>query len=571
MSKRVTKTLYTAKFYESPSSSESTRPTSSKSQQPSAYLEKLFHAHVALNQMEEVPQTPRPENTERVNTLRQRVVDAYNATNGNPASGKWGLLVNLLRTGTAKGNYRYINTRTDAVPLEPPEGWLLAETEDEWLAWERKRKREQPLLEKKQEEERLLKEKVETWKRHLGTDLDDQMPDSSPMLDEVPESPSPIQSKKPLPPSDGNKLPSKSATSSRPPNSRTRVIAEVQEALFPPSFPSNLNTSTPVTRQKPSPIELVPSSSPILSPPTKHIDLPGPSKPTTSSSSTPFSSPTKNPRVYGRPRPLESPLKRARSSSPTPNTAAKKLRTDPSPPASGSAPAASPPSKKPASKMPYTPPRNTLPKLQDLIAASAQKQKSKAKSKEKGKAKAKPALSSNPPSKSPEEARSTSRSSEELRQRGTETRIGAAVINWDATLEKMNANHTGAAAASPTKSLSSIADSNSLESPQEPNSMDMPDFSNGAPFDPIGASTQPMGMLGSESMGTTERGARGFGQPDDFGFPMRYESQLDVESHMQGVEDLLDADVGGYTGPWMGAGSDDDEQWGGNVNLDSSP
>jgi len=148
------------------------------------------------------------------------------------------------------------------------------------------------------------------------------------------------------------------------------------------------------------------------------------------------------------------------------------------------------------------------------------------------------------------------------------------VINWDATLEKMNANHTGAGAASPTKSLSSIADSNSIESPQG-SGMDLPNFSHGEPFDPLAASTQPMGLLGGEeSLGTTERGGRGFGQPDDFRYPMPYESQMDVESNMQGVEELLDADVGGYTGPWMGAGSDgdEDEQWGGrNGNIGSSP
>ncbi|KAF7330437.1 hypothetical protein MVEN_02482500 [Mycena venus] len=213
--KRVVKTLYTAKFYESPSSSESTHPPSSKPQQPSAYLEKLFHAHVALNQMEEVPSSrpnsPDQAHTDRVEALRQKVVDAYNATNGNPASGKWGLLANLLRTGSAKGKYRYVNTRTDAVPPQPgPEGWLLAENEEEWLAWENARKLEQPLLNKKRKEEQLLKEKVETWKRDIA-DVDDVMPDASPTL-EVPEPSLPSKSKKSAPASDEIKSPSKTAT-----------------------------------------------------------------------------------------------------------------------------------------------------------------------------------------------------------------------------------------------------------------------------------------------------------------------------------------------------------------------
>ncbi|KAF8207589.1 hypothetical protein K438DRAFT_1815267 [Mycena galopus ATCC 62051] len=591
-SKRVVKTLYTAKFYESPSSSESTRPSPP---QPSVYLEQLFHAHVSLNQMKEVPPSPPHDEaqTERVEALRQKVVDAYNAANGNPASGKWGLLANLLRTGTGKGKYRYINTRTDAVPPEqPPEGWLLAETEEEWNAWEKKRKRrnQHPVLDKKQLEEqakdRLLMEKVESWKRHISSD-DPEIPGSSPMPDEVPESsPMPIKSKKSFLSSDAPKTLSKNATtSSRAPNSRTRVVSEVQEPLFPPSFPANLPTSTPLLRSKPSPIELVPSSSPILSPPKRRGDLPRPSKPSTSKispaeedvpSSSPLSSPPKVSRVYGRGGPSQSQLKRARSSSPTPHTTTKKIRAAPSAPVSGSAPAASPPFKA-VYKTPVTPPRNALPKLEDLIAASAQKQKSKAKAKEreKGKAKVQPAQKSNPSSKSPEDTRSTSQSSEERRRhRELEAGIsvvGNAVINWDETLEKMTANHVGAGDVSPTKSLSSIADSNSLESPQN-SGMDLPNFSSGAPFEPMGASTQPMGMLGEESLGTTERGERAFGQPNDFGYPMRYESQMDVESNMQGVEELLDADVGGYTGPWMRAGSDGDEdaQWDGR-NIDSSP
>jgi hypothetical protein len=208
-----------------------------------------------------------------------------------------------------------------------------------------------------------------------------------------------------------------------------------------------------------------------------------------------------------------------------------------------------------------------------LIAASAQKQKSKAKAKEreKGKGKAKEKRPSQKPQSksSPVESASTS---EERLEAGI-GRMGDAVINWDAALEKMMVNQVGDGAVSPTKSLSSIDGSNSLESQ---NSRDLPDFSHDVPFDPQGASTQPMGRLeAGESLGTTERGARGFGQPVDFSsYPMRYESQMDVESNMQGVEELLDADVGRYTGPWMGAGpdGDEDEQWGGRGGqIDSSP
>ncbi|KAF7375036.1 hypothetical protein MSAN_00389700 [Mycena sanguinolenta] len=641
MSKRIGKTLYTAKFYESPPSSESTRPSPP---QPSAaaYLKSLFQTHVALNQMPEVPpsepSSPGSDHAQRVEELREKVLDAYNAAGGNPASGKWGLLSNLLRTSASKGKYRYINTRTDAVPPEPgPDGWLLAENEDEWFEWEEKRKREQqpsyrkrkeaeekqrqeeqdddqpvqrpskkrkeledkhsqeeqdeeqelqqPLSrkrkeieDKQQQEERdknqQLKEKVEIWKRDIPT---------SPI--EIPESPPPpakAKTRATKTSSDGIQSASKSAaSSSRQQNSRTRAISDVQEPLLPPSFPADLHTSTPLLRQKPSPIELVPSSSPLLSPVNKRVDLPGPSKPSASSSklspvqdvvssSSPLSSPPKVSRVYGRRQPSESPLKRARSSSPTPRTAAKKIRAIPSPPESSSAPAASP-SFKPASKAPVTPPRNTLPTLVDLIAASNQKRKSEARVKAKERERAKATVKekrSEPPSKSPKDIRSNSSFSEERRQQRELETVGNAVINWEANWEKMAANHTGAGDVSPSKSLSSIAGSNSVESPEE-SKMDLPNFSQGAPFEPLGTSTQPMGLLGGESLGTTERGERGFGQ-NDFVDLMRYDSQMDVESNLQGVEKLLNADVDGYTGPWMGAGSDGgDEQWGG--NIDSSP
>ncbi|KAJ6494670.1 hypothetical protein C8R47DRAFT_1116731 [Mycena vitilis] len=566
MSKAPVKTLYTAKFYEPASSSES--GASSFKPQPSVYVEKLFKTHVALNHMEEVPDSrpnlPDRAHNERVETLRKRVLDAFHAANGNPSNGKWSLLANLLQTGTAKGKYRYINTRTDAVPPQPgPEGWLLAETEEEWLAWEQKRKQEQrSVQDKKREDDELLKEKVETWKRDIEV--------------EVPESPDDVLdfSSSPAKPPDGTKPSSKS---------HARSIGDLPEDFIPPSFPSDLKTSTPhtVARRKASPIELVPSSSPLSSP-TKSVGLRRPTFPNHKvpalplrlssadevPSSSPLSSPPKNSRVYGRPRASESPLKRARSSSPTPLKAVKKPRTVlplAVGQASGSTPAVSSASVKPLFQAPSTPPRNTLPKLEDLIAASAQKSKAKAKERERGKGKingkhrvhdAKPR--SKTPVKSP--------SSEERLEAGIDV-MGDAVINWDATLERMSANHDGDV--SPTKSLSSINESNSLESQ---NSMDLPNFSHGEPFDPQGGSTQPMGRLeAGESLGTTERGGRGFGQPVDFGFPMRYESQMDVESNLQGVEDFLDADVhvGGYTGPWMPAGMDEDEQWGG--QIDSSP
>jgi hypothetical protein len=178
------KSLYTARFFETPSSSESTHPPSSKPQ-PSAYLEGLFQTHVALNQMSEIPDSSAEKvDPERVEALRKQVVDAFNAAK-NPASGKWGLLANLLQTGTAKGKYKYVGTTADALPPEPgPDGWLLADTEEEWLEWEEKRKEERRLAgieeQKRRNADQKLKDKIETWKRSV-----DPIPESDihPILD----------------------------------------------------------------------------------------------------------------------------------------------------------------------------------------------------------------------------------------------------------------------------------------------------------------------------------------------------------------------------------------------------
>ncbi|KAJ7494616.1 hypothetical protein B0H11DRAFT_2276812 [Mycena galericulata] len=581
MSKNAaSKTLYTARFFEAPSSSDSTRPSSSKPQ-PSAYLNRLSETHIALNHMEEVPDsrsnTPEQADLDRVEALRAEVAKAFNDAKGNPASGKWGILANLLQTGTSKGKYRYINTRTDVAPPEPgPDGWILAETEEEWFAWERRRKAELLKVKKKKEEELAL----EAQRREEEMALEAQRKDEEDRLKEVKRLEDERLKEKVKTWQRSVNADGMKASSSRPskstksvPSDDPKPIAELPESFLPPSFPSNLETSTPVAvnRHKPSPIgkELVPSSSPPLSSPIKkRPDVPKPSwdSPTKLSvadevpSSSPLSSPPKNSRVYGRPRPSESPLKRPRSPSPSPVVAKKSRPVLPSPPApdSGSGPSMSRTPSKPDSKPPVTPPRSTLPKLQDLIAASAQK---KSMTKGKGKAKEKPrpkpkSPSPEPPSpqvKEEDEDEADEEEAEERRRLDLEAGIDVMeqdVINWDHTLEQMS-----------TKLAENAHGS-------------MPHFSNGEAFDPQGASTQPMGRLegAGESAGTA-RG--GFGQPQDFGFPMTYESQMDVESNMQGVEELLDADVGGYTvgGPWMGTGpdkEDDDEHWGGG-QIESSP
>ncbi|KAJ7052587.1 hypothetical protein C8F01DRAFT_1170517 [Mycena amicta] len=497
-------TLYTARFYETPSSSDaSSKP--SKPSDTAYYLERLFDTHAALQRMDEVPSSrpTTPDTLKFKKTLATAAKQAYQDAKGNPASGQWGILVNLLQTTAVRGRYKYIETRDDVAPPQPgPDGWPeIPATEEEWFAWEKRYK-----------EQRDLKAKVESWKQ----DIDDD---------------------------DGSHV-------NEPPIPRN--ISDVPEIPFlPPSFnPAHLTTSTPPVvhnRRQPSPIVLAPSSSPLT-------PL---AKPSAAPSQTPTSSP-RNTRVYGRSRVLESPPKRQRSPSPMEESPPKKARV------AASSPAVPPslPKKTPfkvISRPPFTPPRSNLPKLTDLIAASEQKRRLKGK----GKAKEKPqSLASSKPKASRPNSTSPKQQDDgdgDARMEANIEEMADKLINWAATAEERAAMIP--AVPSPTKSLSSIDGSNSVDSQDS-----SPKFSQ---FDPQAVSTQPLSRLeAGESLGTTER-LRGFGQPDDdmdFGFPMRYESQLDVETNLQGVKKLLDEDVGGYTGPW----GHDDEQWDARADIPPS-
>ncbi|KAF7312353.1 hypothetical protein MIND_00248400 [Mycena indigotica] len=484
-------TLYTARFYETPSSTDT---SGSSKQTGKAYLDRLFDIHAALQKVDEVPRSrPTTPDSERVESLEQQVKLAYKDANGNPASGKWGVLVNLLRTSSSRAKYKYIETQADVLPPEPgPEGWPeLPATEEEWFAWEKKR-----------EESKALQAKVESWKQDIDVD-------ASIHVNDPPRPPSKI---------------------------KPRSITTIPEtAYFPPSFPSHLETSTPLpaNRRQPSPIVLAPSSSPLERYTSKRPPTPiaGPSKPV----------------IHPPPpSPKDSLTKRQRSSSPIEqdDVPAKKARI------SSTSPSVSPASKKIAYRQPVTPPR-PLPHLTDLLAASEKKRKLQ----DKGKAREKPIsfASSKPksfrrfkttPPKLATHVEPVEASAEEMADN---------MINWEAAAEEQLALIPPVP--SPTKSLSSIDGSNSIESQDS-----LPKY------DPPNASTQPLSRLeAGSSLGTTER-YRGFGQPQDFGFPIRYESQMDIESNMQGVDKLLDDDVGGYTGPW----GEDDEQWDARADVPTS-
>jgi len=177
-----TKTLYTPVFYSpehSLSSSISTPMTFSAkptSKTYSAYLDYLSRTHVALAQIvKEVPPSrhgsPMTEGEEedvyvdvdseaRVEALRERVRDGFEVAGGEPADGKWGLLVQLLRTGCTRGRYRWMRTRADGEAAKSGSGWVLANTEAEWFE-----------LERRMEEEERVTRKVESWKRKVDIDV----------------------------------------------------------------------------------------------------------------------------------------------------------------------------------------------------------------------------------------------------------------------------------------------------------------------------------------------------------------------------------------------------------------
>ena len=120
--------------------------------------------------------------------------------------------------------------------------------------------------------------------------------------------------------------------------------------------------------------------------------------------------------------------------------------------------------------------------------------------------------------------------------------------------EDAYAMNTDIGDASPTKSLSSLAGSDS-DSDSQPGSPLMPSFTHDAEesFNPICSSTQmPFGvardgMLGTGSIGGGSVGigtGTGFGRTSSgFGFGMGYNSQFDVEGEVDRVSELLERDV----------------------------
>lgn len=176
VSKPAAKTLYTPVFYGATPSSSASTSTSGLSKAafptPTAYLDYLSRAHISIAQIvQEVPTSRHGSPSEqeddeytrreaRIEELRQEVRKAYDLACGDPADGKWGLLVQLLRMGVTRGRYRWVGARADGI-ARSGDGWLNARTEAEWLEWE-----------KKKAEEDRLKRKVESWKKRVDAHAD---------------------------------------------------------------------------------------------------------------------------------------------------------------------------------------------------------------------------------------------------------------------------------------------------------------------------------------------------------------------------------------------------------------
>ncbi|KAF8228971.1 hypothetical protein L208DRAFT_1459984 [Tricholoma matsutake] len=286
----------------------------------------------------------------------------------------------------------------------------------------------------------------------------------------------------------------------RPPR---RGIADISEESFlPPSFQdSKLQTSTPNKpggRRKPSPIPEVPPSSPLSSPPnTRTYGRQRATPPSSSSLSQLPSTPTRNPTT----------TKRLRSRSPAGNHALKKARTmPPLTSSSGPLPPSTPPPAPAVEKggAVITPKRpGQLPTLTELLASAKQAKIAKLAS-----SKRIERMISGPPVPPPtdsragearkEKERSQAREEQRLQDKGKE-RMDAGGISfpttnstWDALKEKLNTNLYEAA--SPAKSLSSLAasDSGSDDEDEDYMNIDM-DLTHGEGFNPPLASTQAQG------------------------------------------------------------------------------
>ncbi|KAG7453191.1 uncharacterized protein BT62DRAFT_1070846 [Guyanagaster necrorhizus] len=413
---KPSKTPYTPVFYSSPFSSSMSSSVASGHRSPSIYLDQLSQYHLALAGLEEIPASDcgtdfDDDAQHRVRALRDRVIEALEYSNGDPADGKWSRLKDLLRLRSTTAGKRWIGVRADGLEASPgPGGFLLVDTEEQWFEWEKRR-----------EAEKMLKSKVENWQKDVIVHADPTLDDMEPLPGrEKSRSKSKENAEVDVPAAKSNskgasktdssatnapksgdiKDPSplgfnvskrRGATKKRPsaaPKDKSDDIyapgngdvsmvsaakiniSDVSEtAFFPPSFPTGLETSTPpdLVRKKPPPIILVPSSSPSSSPNTKPPPL------STDISTSPERSGTHR-RQASSPIPG---LTLLRQHSTTPDRPSKRMRAEP--PSSGSSnitpqleasPLADLVARKHQTATPTTPQAKPLPTLSELLASA---------------------------------------------------------------------------------------------------------------------------------------------------------------------------------------------------------
>ncbi|KAF9460911.1 hypothetical protein BDZ94DRAFT_1265033 [Collybia nuda] len=328
-------------------------------------------------------------------------------------------------------------------------------------------------------------------------------------------------------------------------------IADISETSFlPPSFPSQLPTSTPNDktdrRQKPPPIPLFPASSPLSSPPNVRT------------------SPRSKTYLYATPSLPELPetpkrkaesttgitqLKRRRSVSP--DQAAKKARTTAPSSSGGMGPPSSPlplltddPTSSPMIVTPKRP--GKLPTLKELLASS----KNAKQSPRKKRIIASPLVTLNKGLEKETIIDCREPSKEEKANDEPDSRLPFLdPLPLDDPLSGLTAG-LGYDAASPTKSLSSLAESDSDSDDGGINTNLLHDIDDD--FNPPFASTQAQGKDTGSGLGVP-KGSSGFGW-------MGYSSQFDVNGKVDQVSKFMEKDVD-YD--WLGgpAPEIEESQW----------
>ncbi|THH21486.1 hypothetical protein EW146_g99 [Bondarzewia mesenterica] len=327
-----------------PLSSSASSSNETSAQNPSSWIALLSQRHLTLASLplELCPPSPTAINEAHVDQIRQKICGVIKAAKGETSSGRWSNVAELTKMGCTRGRWQGI-VRHEAEQSSPEDReWFLAETDEEWADWEKKRaeivKQQELMTEQEQEPEDLdpnaglseaqiatIKENITKWQvevvsapdipsvgaqskrsqskangrdpkrpsplgfpvvkravatskkrsgkettsRYFPNSRDANIPEGpNGKVDSAPDVPRPSASAHKPPsqtppdnPGPALDLPKAIFETSSGPQSivRMRPIDEVPEFHYPPSFPSELPTSTPypnmhLPKTKPPPI-----------------------------------------------------------------------------------------------------------------------------------------------------------------------------------------------------------------------------------------------------------------------------------------------------------------------------